>query len=75
MSLDRVDTCKKCGEHVRFLRLDARDTKLFTGTGRDVWEILAADGMSRHVCTASDVKVYSPEEKAEFQRRRLAGEI
>lgn len=65
-----VETCRNCGQEVFFVYgqegLDRRS--VFR------WFVFDID-FNRHRCKRSTVKVYTEEEKREFERKRLAGEI
>jgi len=67
------ETCRYCGARIHFLA-DPGDhggtRSLKTG-----WVVLNAADWTKHQCAKSAAKVYTPEERAEFQRRREAGEV
>lgn len=69
----RQETCKYCGNPIAFIQDNAKMGGV--GSYKTGWVVLNAGTLSRHQCEKKAAKVYTPEEKAEFARRRLAGEI
>lgn len=58
-----VISCRACGAQIRFMDVGEKRPKPF-----------GMDNMP-HNCPGPKVKVYSEEEKKEFERKRLAGEV
>ncbi len=72
MGLNNTSTCNRCGGRVYFLATGDDVGNL----GKAGWTILNADDRQLHKCPAGPkVKVFTPEERAEFARRRQAGEL
>lgn len=70
--MTRPETCRYCGERILFLA-DPGDNG-GTRSCKTGWVVLNAN-WTKHQCARRAAKVYTEEEKAEFQRRRQAGEI
>jgi hypothetical protein len=66
------EVCKYCGEHIQFIPNDAVSAGAKTG-----WTVLNVTDWQPHVlsCKKKAPKVYTDEEKAEFMRKRKAGEV
>lgn len=69
MTLKHPETCRYCGASIRFFAADAE------AAGRRGWQVLNAGTFTPHQCERQAAKIYTPEEREEFARRRAAGEI
>ncbi len=66
------EICRYCGAHVHFLVMDED----VVTSGKPKWEVVNPD-LTLHRCgqARTSVKVFTAEERREFQRRREAGEV
>jgi hypothetical protein len=66
------ETCNRCGGKVIFVV----DSEIRSPGEALRWVVINADGSAIHKCGAKvKVKVYTEEEKREFERKRLAGAV
>lgn len=66
LKFDNRTTCSRCGEHIQIL-LDVFKN--------DRFKAYSMSGVFHHCLAKHKVKVFTDEEKKEFERKRLAGEI
>lgn len=71
MGLKYPEICKFCGDRVHFI---ADDSVSAPGSSMR-WVIINAASLTLHRCPRSTTRIYTEEEKQEFARKRLAGEI
>lgn len=67
--------CRACGANIYFIRCEDVKTAHGAADGDHRWLMVNRD-LTLHVCPyPTRAKIYSEDEKKEFARRRLAGEV